>query len=117
MQDQVTSVPAVELMQAYDHASICVEQLAILNVLKVVGFPEEVKVSISRGKRSVMIEFEVADSDRGRIIGKNGHTISALRSVVGAVAGPSGTNYVITVLEDEENPHSSPNDGRRHRRR
>ena len=43
--------------------------------------PESVSVSESLGESVVMIELSVAPDDMGRIIGRKGRTINAIRSL------------------------------------
>ncbi len=50
--------------------------------------PEAVEVNRSEGDRSVVYELRVAEGDRGRVIGKDGQTIQALRTLIKAAAGP-----------------------------
>lgn len=49
--------------------------------------PEEVEVSRSQGEGSVVYELRVSEQDRGRVIGKEGQTIQALRLLIKAAAG------------------------------
>ncbi|MFO8056497.1 MAG: KH domain-containing protein [bacterium] len=49
--------------------------------------PEEVEVSRSQSDRSVVYELRVSEQDRGRVIGKEGQTIQALRLLIKAAAG------------------------------
>lgn len=49
--------------------------------------PDEVEVNRSEGDRSVVYELRVAEGDRGRVIGREGQTIQALRTLVKAAAG------------------------------
>jgi predicted RNA-binding protein YlqC (UPF0109 family) len=53
-------------------------------VERMVGSPESVSVrSIPRG-RSTIVEVEVAEADKGKLIGKSGRNIDAVRAVVRA---------------------------------
>lgn len=105
--DEVKSAPALDLLPQ-NPRDLSAESLAILNVLNVVQHPDQVRVSITRAKQSVMIEFEVADDDKGKVIGKNGHTISAIRSIVGAASGGSEVSYLIHLLEDDRPDNGRP---------
>lgn len=51
---------------------------------RIVGAPEAVTVrSVARG-RSTILEIEVEDADKGKLIGKGGRNIDAVRAVVRA---------------------------------
>lgn len=100
MQDpNPTSVAAIDWLA--QHADIDIEQFAVLAVLKVVGKPEEVQITLMRGRQTTTIEFEVAKTDMGRLIGANGHTIRAIRSIIGAACGGTRREYNIQVIEDD----------------
>lgn len=79
---------------------LSVPAFATLFVLQLVRNPDAVKVYITTAIRSVTIEFDVEEADKGRILGKGGHTIDALRSLCKSVAGASGQDYLIYLLED-----------------
>jgi len=51
-----------------------------------VDHPDEVEVQLVGGGRSVIYELRVADKDRGRVIGRGGQTIQALRTLIKAAA-------------------------------
>ena len=49
-----------------------------------VDAPEEVVVSEIKGTQSSVIELKVAKEDIGKIIGKHGHTVVAIRTILSA---------------------------------
>lgn len=66
-------------------------------VERMVGSPEAVSIrSIPRG-RSTILEVEVAEADKGKLIGKGGRNIDAVRAVVRA-AGLRGGQRVQVEL-------------------
>lgn len=52
-----------------------------------VANPDEVRVSDSDRRRPRTLEVRVHPEDIGKVIGRQGRTASALRTVVGALAG------------------------------
>ena len=46
----------------------------------------------------VRFEIEVAPQDRGRVIGRGGRTVEALRTVLQAVAARRGMSYSLEVV-------------------
>jgi predicted RNA-binding protein YlqC (UPF0109 family) len=76
--------------------------IATMLVLQLVRDPSTVKVYVTTAVRSVTVEFEVEEADKGRIIGKGGHTIDALRSLSRSVAGASERSYEIHLIEDRD---------------
>ena len=51
-----------------------------------------------RGKRTVILELRCSEKDVGRVIGKNGKTIGAMRTLVGAVAARSKRKAILEVI-------------------
>ncbi|ADH92308.1 RNA-binding protein [Arcanobacterium haemolyticum] len=52
----------------------------------IVDNPDEVEVSSRTNRRGELLEVRVNPEDLGRVIGRNGRTAKALRSVMGALA-------------------------------
>lgn len=48
--------------------------------------PDEVVVESQESQKTVLVELKVASDDLGRIIGKDGHTINAIRIVLQTAA-------------------------------
>ena len=53
----------------------------------IVAHPDEVRVRDKRLRQGRMLEVRVSPSDIGKVIGRSGRTATALRTVVGALAG------------------------------
>jgi len=53
-------------------------------VERIVSVPEAVTVRVIPRGRSTVIEVEVGDADKGKLIGKSGRNIDAVRAVVRA---------------------------------
>lgn len=60
--------------------------------------PEAVRVRLMRGAYTHLIELEVAPEDAGKIIGKGGRTIQALRTLA-ASASRDGKKTVLELIE------------------
>lgn len=65
----------------------------------IVGRPEEVHVRGVEGEHAVVIELRVAKEDIGKIIGKQGRTISAIRTILNATRAQSTKRQVLEVIE------------------
>jgi hypothetical protein len=63
-----------------------------------VQHPEALEVRVLDGD-PVLYEIHVAQEDQGRIIGREGRTIRALRMVVGAAARKAGGSATVEVAE------------------
>ena len=60
---------------------------------------EEVSVSEIEGERTTVFELRVAKNDIGKIIGKQGNTARAIRSILGAAGTKLGKRFVLEILE------------------
>ena len=65
-----------------------------------VDYPDEVKVSTRDSEEGKTIRIYCRAGDRGKIIGKKGKTIMALRSLVGGAAGRSRSRVSVEVPDD-----------------
>ncbi len=52
----------------------------------IVDSPDDVKVSVKNNRRGESLEVRVHQDDLGRVIGRQGRTARALRTVIGALA-------------------------------
>ncbi len=60
--------------------------------------PEEVQVSESMGESVIMVELNVASEDMGRMIGRKGRTINAIRSVARVLGGKMNKKVSIEIV-------------------
>jgi len=60
---------------------------------------DEVTVREIGGANTLVYEVVVAKSDIGKIIGRNGRTLSALRTLVSAVATKLGRKAILEIVE------------------
>ena len=61
--------------------------------------PEEVTVTQLEGEQISVIELKVAKEDLGKIIGKQGRTARAIRTILGAASGKMKKRSVLEILE------------------
>ncbi len=61
--------------------------------------PEKVKVSEIEGETVSVIELSVAREDMGKVIGKQGRTAEAIRTMLGAVSGTLKRHFVLQIIE------------------
>lgn len=59
--------------------------------------PDQVTVNEINGDSTTVIELKVADSDMGKVIGKQGKIAKAIRSVVKAAAAKEGKKVVVDI--------------------
>ena len=59
--------------------------------------PDEVVVTETLNGQEVMLELKVAESDMGKVIGKQGRIAKAIRSVVKAAAAKENIKVVLDI--------------------
>ena len=73
--------------------------LVELIVKKLVDNPDEVQVSQVGGEKSTILELRVNSSDIGKVIGKNGRIVSAIRTLLHAMAKKTDRRIILEVIE------------------
>jgi predicted RNA-binding protein YlqC (UPF0109 family) len=61
--------------------------------------PEAVEVTEVEGERSILLQLRVAPDDMGKVIGKRGRTVRAIRSLVRAAASRQGLSTMVEIVE------------------
>jgi predicted RNA-binding protein YlqC (UPF0109 family) len=61
--------------------------------------PDEVRVTELEGKQTSVIELRVAKEDLGKVIGKQGRTARAMRTILGAASTKMKKRSVLEILE------------------
>ncbi|MBK8302855.1 MAG: KH domain-containing protein [Pyrinomonadaceae bacterium] len=69
-------------------------------VRSLVGEPDAVEVTEFEDGKTVRIEVRVADSDMGRVIGREGRTVKAIRSILFAAGQKHGKRFHLDLVED-----------------
>ncbi len=64
-----------------------------------VDYPDEVDVRRIDGEKTMVFELRVNKSDIGKIIGRNGRTIRAIRTLLTTTAAKQGQRAVLEILE------------------
>ena len=72
-----------------------IEQIARTIVEK----PDEVQVRAIEGEHAVVIELRVDRDDIGKVIGKQGRTITALRTILNAARTQKEKRQILEVIE------------------
>jgi len=70
-------------------------------VKNLVDYPDKVKINEVGGTHTLIIELAVEKSDIGKIIGKKGKTINAIRTLLMSVASRNGLRVNLEIIEDE----------------
>jgi len=65
----------------------------------IVEHPDAVQVQGIEGEHAVVLELRVAKEDIGKIIGKQGRTITAIRTILNAARAQTYKRQVLEVIE------------------
>jgi hypothetical protein len=64
-----------------------------------VDHPEQVSVNALEGSQATVLELNVAKGDLGKVIGKQGRTAKAIRTILGAVSAKNKKRTVLEIVE------------------
>lgn len=64
-----------------------------------VDHPEQVEVSEVEGEQTSVIELKVAKDDLGKVIGKQGRTARAMRTILSAASAKLKKRSVLEIIE------------------
>ena len=64
-----------------------------------VDTPEKVEVSDVSGEQTVVLELRVEKDDLGKVIGKQGRTVKAMRSILNAASSKLRKRADLEILE------------------
>jgi uncharacterized protein len=68
-------------------------------VKRLVDNPDQVEVAANVGATAMVFEIAVIKEDLGKIIGKRGNTIGAIRTIMMSAAGKIGKRVYVEVRE------------------
>jgi predicted RNA-binding protein YlqC (UPF0109 family) len=61
--------------------------------------PDEVSVESFEEDGALVLELQVADDDTGKVIGRNGRTVNAIRAVMRACGTKHGRRVLVDVVD------------------
>ena len=76
-----------------------VESFLEFVIRQLVDAPDEVLVTRVEQGRKLVFKVDMRRSDVGKVIGRNGHTITAMRNLLSAAAARSGYQAVLQIME------------------
>ena len=75
------------------------KELVEFIVKSLVDNPDAVKLEEVEGEKASIIELRVDQSDLGKVIGKQGRTAKAIRTILNASGVKRGKKVVLEILE------------------
>ncbi len=61
--------------------------------------PDKVEVNEVAGEKATVIEIKVAEGDRGKVIGKEGRIIKAIRTIVNSASAKLEKRATVEIVE------------------
>ena len=75
------------------------KELVEIIAKSLVDYPDEVQVTETENDKSIVLELKVAQSDMGKVIGKQGRIAKAIRSVVKATASKEDKKVIVEIMQ------------------
>jgi len=75
------------------------EELIVNIARSLVDRPEAVRVNTIRGSQISVLELRVAKEDLGKVIGKNGRTAGAIRTLLNAISTKMKRPAMLEIIE------------------
>lgn len=75
------------------------KELISLIAKALVDYPEQVEVTEIVGEQTSVIELRVAKEDLGKVIGKQGRTAKAMRTILSAASAKIKKRHVLELIE------------------
>jgi len=69
-------------------------------ITALVGEPDAVEITERSDGRNVRVEVRVGESDMGRVIGREGRTVKAIRSILFVAGQKNNHRYQLDLIED-----------------
>ncbi len=64
----------------------------------IVNSPDKVVVTEEQDEQGIILKLQVADEDKGRVIGKQGRIAEAMRTLVRVKAAKAGTRAMLQII-------------------
>jgi predicted RNA-binding protein YlqC (UPF0109 family) len=66
-----------------------------------VDHPEEVRVAVVEGSQVIVLELRTHPADLGKVIGRDGRTAKAIRTLLGAAGMKLRKRFTLEIVEEE----------------
>jgi uncharacterized protein len=76
-----------------------IKELVDFVIRALVDQPDEVVVTAVTGEKTSVYELRVGEGDLGKVIGKHGRTIRAIRTLLSAASTKENKRAVLEILE------------------
>ena len=68
---------------------------------QLVEYPEDILLTKHEAPRKIVFKLRLRKCDIGKVVGKHGQTLTAIRSLLNAAASRHGQRAFLDIIEDE----------------
>jgi len=68
---------------------------------RLVEYPEDVLLTHEEQPRKIVFKLRLRQSDIGKVVGKHGQTLTAIRNLLNAAGSRHGQRVFLDIVEDE----------------
>jgi predicted RNA-binding protein YlqC (UPF0109 family) len=66
-----------------------------------VDHPEDVRVNVVEGSQVIVLELRTHPTDLGKVIGRDGRTAKAIRTILGAAGMKLHKRFTLEIIEEQ----------------
>jgi len=78
------------------------QEFLVFVLRNLIDYPEEMALTRHEGNKRTTFHLRVRQSDVGKVIGKHGQTIIAIRNLLSAAAARHGEKVQFEIVEDPQ---------------
>jgi predicted RNA-binding protein YlqC (UPF0109 family) len=90
----------LEILDCSEMGGAGMKELVELIARALVDHPDEVKVATIEGPQATVVELRVHPEDLGKVIGRQGRTAKAMRTLLGASGVKLHKRFTLEILEE-----------------
>ena len=79
----------------------CMERFLDFVVRQLVDFPDEVVIIREDAPQKTIFRLQMRQTDIGKVVGKHGQTIAAIRNLLDAAAAKHGGRATVEIIEED----------------
>ena len=74
----------------------------------IVEYPDDILLTHLEQPKKIIFKLRLRKSDIGKVVGKHGQTLTAIRSLLNAAGSRHGQRVFLDIVEDETTPGPPP---------
>lgn len=90
------------MMDAATLRSVPMQEFLQFVLSRLVEFPDEVLLTKEEQPKRIVFKLRLRQSDIGKVVGKHGQTLTAIRNLLNAAASRHGQRVYLDIVEENE---------------